>query len=115
MEELNMSKNLLSLVVIVIATVAWGQVPFPTGSILAVRLNSSLNTKQLKVGQTIRATLMQDVPNSKVHRGAKVIGHVLAVRSATNDHSAELSFRFDLMRSSKRLFTVTTNLRALAS
>lgn len=57
---------------------------------------------------------MQDVPNSQVPLGAEVVGHVLDVRPAINGHSAELSFRFDSVRSSKRLL-VNTDLRALAS
>jgi len=110
-----MNRNVVSLVVVMISAFAWGQVPVPTGSVLSVRLDSSLNSKKLKVAQTIRATIMQDVPNSKVHRGAKVFGQVVAVRSATNDHPAELSLRFDSICSSKRISTVNTNLRALAS
>lgn len=100
---------------LVLSTMLWAQSPMPPGSILAVRLNSSLTTRKTKEGQLIVATLMQSIPNSSVRKGAKVVGHILKMTPFRTGHPAEMSLRFDSVRTSKLTFAVTTDLRALAS
>jgi len=104
----------LILVLLVFLTSSWGQT-LSQGSILPLRLNSSLNSGKAKLGQTITARVMQDIPHSKVREGAKVIGHVLSVKRARNAQKAELTFRFDVVCASKHCFPMNTNLRALAA
>jgi hypothetical protein len=90
----------------------------PSGTILPLRLNSSLNSKKAKSGQTIYASVMQDVPlaeASRIRAGAKVISHVVAVKPATNTSGATMSLQFDTLVVSRHAMPVVTNLRALAS
>jgi len=62
--------------------------------------------------------VMQDVPlspGSKIHAGAKVIGHVVELKPANGASGARVSLRFDAIVVSKQRLPITTNLRALAS
>jgi len=105
----------LLIVLPMLASELWAQAPLPNGSIIAVRLNSALNSRKTKPGQVISARVMQDVPTSRLHERSTVLGRVLSVKRATTSEPAELSFRFDSVRSSKRSVGVNTDLRALAS
>ncbi len=96
----------------------FAQSAIPAGTILPVALNSSLNMRKVKAGQVIAARVMQDVPlspGSTIHAGAKVTGHVIAVKPANGAGGAQMSFRFDTLVFSKRQLPIITNLRALAS
>jgi hypothetical protein len=96
----------------------FAQNTIPVGTILPVSLNSSLNSRKVKLGQVITARVMQDVPlspGSTIHAGAKVIGHVTKVKPATGASGAQISFRFDTLVVSRRRTTINTNARALAS
>ena len=101
---------------LVFATPAIAQEVIPAGIVLPLQLNSSLNSTKVQPGQTITATLMQDVPlpfGSRLRAGAKVVGHVVsATQSAGN---VTVTLRFDSLRISKKTISVTTSLRALAS
>lgn len=91
------------------------QSAMPAGTILPVRLDSSLNSKTLKPGQIVKARIAQDVPlpnGSKIRAGTKVLGHVVAVKRGNN---SEISFRFDNLVTSTERIPITTNSRALAS
>jgi hypothetical protein len=108
-------KHLLSTGLLVFATqLLVAQSATLDGTILPVRLNSSLNSRKVKDGETISARVAQDVPlssGSKIHAGATVIGHVTEVKSGK---PAQLSVRFDTLVISGRRISVTTHLRALA-
>jgi len=100
------------------AAVSFAQDVIPGGTILPVKLDSSLNTKKSKAGQEITGSLAQDVPLAsgiKMHAGAKVVGHILAVNRASGGTGASLTFRFDTLRTGGRTVSLTTNLRAIAS
>lgn len=89
----------------------------PPGTILPVRLNSSLSFVKSKPGQGITGRVMQDIPlpaNAKIREGSKVIGHIVAVSSAAGGASAQISFQFDELVSSHQTTPITTNLRAIA-
>jgi hypothetical protein len=93
------------------------QTAIPAGTILPLRLSSSLSSRKSKAGQPISARLMQDVPlpsGGKIHAGSKAIGRILDVVHAT-DGSVQLSFIFDTLAVSHQKIPMTTNLRALAS
>ena len=108
-------KRILRIGFLLLATQLLAQSAIPAGTILAVRLNSSLNSGKVKAGQVITARVVQDVPlssGSKIHAGTKVIGHVTDVRQG---NGGQVSFRFDAVEISKQRIPVTTNLRALAS
>ena len=96
----------------------FAQNAIPPGTILPVQLNSSLRSDKVKPGQSISARLMQDVPlpaGAKIHAGATVIGHVIAVKSASNGTGAEISVCFDSLKSGALHIPLVTNLRALAT
>jgi hypothetical protein len=90
----------------------------PSGTILPVKLNSSLNSKTSRVGQRITGKLAQDVPltaGSKIHAGTKLVGHIIAVTPASRVAGASLSFQFETLEIGARQVSLTTNLRAIAS
>jgi hypothetical protein len=113
------AKKLFALIgsMAVVAMGAFCQATVPQGAILPVRLDSSLNSKT-KSGQKITATLMQDVPlprQQKLHRGAKLEGHVTRVGAGSNGAARQISFRFDQIVENRRPTAVQTSLRAIAS
>jgi hypothetical protein len=87
------------------------------GTILPVRLNSSLSTSKSKPGQMISARIMQDVPQlngARIREGSKVLGHILEVSAATSSSRASISLQFDKLLTSHQTIPITTNLRAIA-
>ena len=111
-------KHILSISLIMFAAELFAQSAIPPGTILPVALNSSLNSRKAKSGQVITARVVQDVPlsqGSKIHAGAKVVGHVIDVKAANGTNGAQVSIRFDTLIVSKQRVAITTNLRALAS
>lgn len=89
----------------------------PPGTILPVRLNSSLSSSKTKPGQIITARIMQDVPlanGEKIREGSKVIGHVVDVSSPANADTEQISLHFDALISSGRIIPIRTILRAVA-
>jgi hypothetical protein len=90
----------------------------PSGTIIPVRLNSTLSSQKTKPGARISARIQQDVPlpdGRKIREGAKVTGHVIEARPKTQGSAAQISLVFDRVVEGKRSTPVTTNLRALAS
>ena len=103
----------VALVVFLIVALA-----IPAGTILPVRLNSTLSSAKCKPDQIITARVMQDVPlpnGGTVRAGAKVLGHIVSVKAASNGSPASLSFRFDTLETRDAKLSITTNLRAIAS
>jgi hypothetical protein len=89
----------------------------PIGTVLPLRLNTTILSAKSKPGQVITGRIMQDVPLSSgavIHAGSKVIGHIMDVSSATNGAQAHISFQFDKLISSGRTIPIRTNLRAVA-
>lgn len=88
----------------------------PPGTILPIRLNSSLSSSKTQPGQIITARIMQDVPlanGGKIHEGSKVIGHVVDVSSSSDANTEQISLQFDKLISSDRTIPIRTNLRRL--
>src|SRR5260370_13046153 len=89
----------------------------PPGTILPVRLNTSLSSSETRPGQIVSARIMQDVPLSnggKIREGSKVIGHVVDVTAPTDSGVAKVSLQFDKLISAGRTIPIRTNLRAVA-
>jgi hypothetical protein len=87
------------------------------GTILPVRLNSTISSVKCRPGQVITGRIMQDVPLSagaRIRAGSKVIGHILEVKPASAGEQARISFQFDKLISSQQTISMTTNLRAMA-
>ena len=97
---------------------AFAQSSLPPGTILPVRLNSSLNPDKIHASQTITARITQDVPlpsGQKIHSGAKLTGEVINVKPGRSRQAAEITFRFDKLEFAHHSEQINTNLRALAS
>ena len=89
----------------------------PPGTILPVRLNSTLSSAKSKVGQAITGRIMQDVPITpavSIRAGSKVVGHIVEVTPAGAGHGARLSLQFDKLVFSRQTIPILTNLRAIA-
>ena len=90
----------------------------PLGTILPVRLNSTISSAKCHAGQIVTARVMQDVPladGSIIRAGAKVTGHIVDVKLASNGYSASLTLRFDTLKWRQESIPIMTNLRAIAS
>jgi hypothetical protein len=107
----------LSVVVVVLFSIfSWAEEPIPAGTVLAARLNSSITSKKIKLGQSISARIMQDVPltGRKISAGTKVLGRVIAVTPSSTWNAAQITFRFDGLYRKHETIPIRTNLRALA-
>ena len=94
-----------------------GPAAIPNGTILPVRLNSTLSSTKCKPGQEITARIMQDVPlthGAKIKEGAKVTGHIVDVGPATTSAPGRVSVKFDKLVSAGQTLSMVTNLRAIA-
>ncbi len=111
-------KIITILTLLVFATTSFAQNPIPRGTILPVKLSSSLNSKKSKAGEKIMGSLAQDVPlasGSKIHAGSKLVGRIVAVNAAGKNAGAKLSFEFDTLHTRGRTVSLTADLRAIAS
>jgi hypothetical protein len=93
------------------------QLVIPLGTILPVRLNSTISSTNCKTGQVITGRIMQDVPLSPggtIKAGSKVIGHIVEVTPASAGASTQISLQFDKLISAGQQISILTNLRAMA-
>jgi len=86
----------------------------PSGTILPISLNRSLNAAKLDPGAPFLAEVMQNIPGTPVRRRAKVLGHVVEA-SVRKNGPARLAISFDAVRVHGRLIPFKAHLRALAS
>ena len=89
----------------------------PSGTILPVRLDSTISSAKSKVGQRISGKIMQEVPlasGEKIRKGSRVIGHIVEVIPASAGKPARVSVQFDKLVMSKESVAIVTNLRAIA-
>jgi hypothetical protein len=89
----------------------------PAGTVLPVRLNHSLSSRNARAGQEITGRIMQDVPlpnNEKIPAGTRLLGVVVALDPAANAANGRVSFRFDNLEIHHRKIPIVTSLRALA-
>jgi hypothetical protein len=89
----------------------------PPGTILPVRLNSTISSAKSKPGQAITGRIMQDVPlpqGARIREGSKVIGHIVEVAPAGTGVEARITLQFDKLVSAHQTIPISTNLRAVA-
>jgi hypothetical protein len=86
----------------------------PPGTILPVSLEHGIKANKAQPGQRIEARVMQDIPDTPVHRGARVVGHVVHASSAKNGQ-AMLEIRFDAVQQHGQQIPMEADLRAVAS
>lgn len=87
------------------------------GTILPVRLNSTVSSAKCKPGQVIAGRIMQDVSFSsgiRIKAGSKVVGHIVEVTRASTGKTARISLQFDKLISRHQTISIATNLRAIA-
>lgn len=90
----------------------------PDGTVLPVRLNTTLSSKSTKPGQLISARVMQDVPLpsfARIRAGAMLFGKVTGVQPASGADGGSISIRFDTLRLPHENIRLTLHLRAVAS
>ena len=88
----------------------------PSGTILPIRLNTTISSAKSKAGEEITGRIMQDIPLAsgvKIRVGSKVVGHIVGVNAATASAGGSISIEFDKLISSHQTITITTNLRAI--
>lgn len=93
------------------------ELQIPAGTILPVRLNHKISTKNARPGQVITARVMQDVPlpgGRRIYEGAKVKGKVISV-SINGARRGSVALRFDMIESHHEEVPIVTDLRAIAS
>jgi hypothetical protein len=113
-----MKKLLLLVTLFALTAVMTAQTQIPAGTVLAVELNTTLDAKNCKVGQVVRATVQQDSPlgnGTWIKAGTRVTGEVVRVTGAANDMPPQIALRFDKIEISGQSIPIMTNLRALAS
>jgi hypothetical protein len=113
-----MKKLMLLLILFTLSAVMAAQIRIPAGTIIPVELNSSINAKKCKPGQTITARVAQDVPlynGARIKAGSRVLGEIITVTQAENSQPATVGLRFDRVDVSGHVTPITTDLRALAA
>ncbi len=100
--------------VLAVTAPAVAQSALPAGTLLPVSLGRGWNAAKLHTGEKVSARLMQFVPETHIHRGARVTGRVIYVQTAPGA-PANLAIRFDAVESHGERIPIRANLRALAS
>jgi hypothetical protein len=90
----------------------------PAGTVMPVMLQSTLNAKKARIGQTIQARVMQEVPLSaetRIRAGTKLVGHIVEVTRPGTNSGSRIVLTFDRLMVHGTSVPVTTSLRSLAS
>jgi len=98
-----------SLVFMLLVSVLPAQNPVPPGTVLPLSLETTLNIQKIRPAKVIRAEVMQNIPGTAIHKGARVFGHVLSVTPSS------IALTFDTLVANGKRIPIITNLRALAS
>jgi hypothetical protein len=116
-ESANLTWTKIAAGGLLLATCVFAQ-EIPAGTVLPVMVGTSLNAKKDKPGQSIRGRLMQDVQFSSgayVPAGAELTGQIVSVDTSHGRFGSTITLRFERLTSRGQIFSVTPNLRALAS
>lgn len=111
-------KALVLTILLMLPAALFAQDSLPAGTILPVRLDTTLSSRESKPGETITARIMQNVPLAGgriIRAGARVTGRVVDAAPLIGGDGARVSFQFDGLVFSKTTIPIRTNLRALAS
>ncbi|HTA52544.1 MAG TPA: hypothetical protein VK757_07140 [Candidatus Acidoferrum sp.] len=103
---------------LLVASAAYGTTLVPDSSIFPARLETSISSKNAKVGELIRARIMQAVPllgDATTPAGSILTGKVTAVQVATGGEGGSLAFRLDTLHVAHENVLLTLRLRAIAS
>jgi hypothetical protein len=100
------------------ATGLYAQDAVPPGTVLPVRLSSSVSSARSRPEQIVTARVMQNIllpGGAEIHRGSEVVGHLVKMVPASAHSAAALVLAFDAIRLPDRTVSLRTSLRALAS
>ena len=81
-------------------------------------LNDTVDSGKSKPGEAISAKLRQDVPlpnGGKIKRESKILGHIVAVSSASGGNPYQITIQFEQIEINKRPLAINVGLRAFAS
>jgi hypothetical protein len=87
------------------------------GTILPVRLNSTISLGKSRLNQRITGRIMQNISLRQgitIKEGSNAIGHIVDVSPANAGAQARIAFQFDKIISSHRTIPITTDLRVIA-
>ncbi len=112
--EVSLRCTWIGIAALLLPLAAVAQSALPAGALLPVSLDKSLDSRKARPGQTIQAIVMQNIPGTSIHRGAKVIGHVVQVGTLQNGR-ARVELRFDSLNSRRQRIPLQVDLRALVS
>jgi hypothetical protein len=93
-----------------------GALTIPGGTILPIRLNTSLSSTKNKAGWIVVGRIMQDVPlpgGGKIRAGSKVKGRVVEV-AQEGMTGTRISLQFDKLCLPHETVAISTDLRAIA-
>jgi hypothetical protein len=94
------------------------ELSIPAGTILPVRLNTKMSSKDSRPGQPISGRIMQDVPlpnGQKIKAGSKVSGKIVSTTPSSTSSGGQISFQFDVVEIHHQKIPVQTSMRAMAS
>jgi hypothetical protein len=106
------------MALLIASTAVHASTLIPEGTVLPVRLNSTLSSKSATPGQVVTARIMQDVPlpnGAKIPRGSTLAGRVTRVKPASKAASGRITVRFEALRVRHEKIPLTVHLRAIAS
>jgi hypothetical protein len=112
------SGSILALGFVLAAMPARAYSSIPAGTVIPIRLNTSLSTSKSKAGEKISGSVMQNVPlgaGEVIHRGSRVVGEVVKVTPATKTAGGTIELRWKTVEVGKKTVPIETDLRALAS
>jgi hypothetical protein len=102
-------KKLTLILVLLFPWTLSAQSTVPAGTVLPLRLETSLKADRIHAGQQIRSRVMQDIPGTHIRKGTTVLGQVVSFTPA------RLELRFDTLVTHGQRIALHTDLRALAS
>lgn len=85
------------------------------GTVLPAELRTSLHSSKSRPGDAVKAIIQQDVPGTRIRKGARITGKIVDVTPATPDRPAAVTVRFDTLQTKAERIAILTSLRALAS
>jgi len=89
----------------------------PAGTILPVRLNTTINSNKAHPGDVITGRISQDVPltpGQVIREGSKVTGHVVKIFDSRHQIPAKIAITFDTVVIGGKGIPIRTDLRAIA-
>lgn len=114
---LRMKTTLLLSAVLTLTTIVVAQ-EIPTGTIVPLSLDTTLDSGHSKPGQKVIARVAQDVPlpnGAKLKTGTRVTGEVITATPANGSQPASITLSFHQINLPGHTIPVSTNLRAIAS